>query len=135
MWAMNKDGTNQRVLFAIPSGAEPGRWSPDRTRILAYKSGINILPVDGGALRQVLSNTPAVGWADWSPDGTQLVYHRGPELWVAQIDGSNPHKLAGPFNELFTPGPAWTCTRWICGTRACLPCGNASARSLLKGSS
>ena len=39
--------------------------------------------------------------ATWSPDGTQLFFSRGPDIFQAKSDGTGPHKIATVGNQLF----------------------------------
>jgi len=39
--------------------------------------------------------------ATWSPDGTQLFFSRGPDIFQAKSDGTAPHKIATVGNQLF----------------------------------
>jgi serine/threonine protein kinase/Tol biopolymer transport system component len=61
------------------------------------------VPVLGGSPRK-LSDT--VGFnGSWSQDGRELVYSRGPEVFVANADGSHPRKIAtfGETAAIFSP--------------------------------
>lgn len=49
----------------------------------------------------------------FSPDGTQLLYHRDGRPWIAALDGSNAHPIPLPFSDLHVSGPL----RWL-GARA-----------------
>ncbi len=62
-----------------------------------------ILPLPAGTLRR-LGNVLATG-AAWSPDGRELAYIRGSDLYRANSDGSEARKLTG------LPGTAWL-LRW-----------------------
>jgi len=75
--------------------------SPDRSNLLitgfsiGHEDPLWSLPVPVGSPRRlddVFANS-----ADWSADGTKLVFARGPDLFLANADGASPHKLvSGP---------------------------------------
>ncbi|PYX27819.1 MAG: hypothetical protein DMG80_17635 [Acidobacteria bacterium] len=52
-----------------------------------------IVPTPAGPARRV-GDTFGARSAAWSPDGEQLVYTRGGEIYLAKWDGSESHKLA-----------------------------------------
>ena len=60
-------------------------------------SGINqalwALPVPSGSGRRIGDVLIDNRAAKWSPDDKRLVYGKGPDLWVANGDGSNPVRL------------------------------------------
>lgn len=117
LWAMSADGTGARLLVDVPKGYTVGRLSPDGTRVLltggmgATAPDLAALGLDGG-LTTILGSTASEGSAGWSPDGTQIAYHRVAagmfELWVADADGSNPHRIAGPLTDFFVAEPVWS---------------------------
>jgi Tol biopolymer transport system component/DNA-binding winged helix-turn-helix (wHTH) protein len=51
-----------------------------------------IVPTPTGTARRV-GDTFGARSADWSPDGEQLVYTRGGDIYLAKWDGSQSHKL------------------------------------------
>lgn len=67
------------LLVTIPELGQPG-------------FGLWILPLPGGTPRRVEGLT--VDSASWSPDGDQIAYSKGPDLYVAKRDGSDSHRLA-----------------------------------------
>jgi TolB protein len=111
---MKVDGSDVRQLTNEPKwDSWWPRISPDRTRILFYRSpkGVHdtdysatrlwMMNADGGDARE-LRPKGADGWelqghAEWSPDGTQLVMFGGsranPQLFVTKADGTSPRRL------------------------------------------
>lgn len=98
------------------SSPVPNAWmldiSRDRSQLLAASgcragSGCSVwaLPLPAGSPRQ-LENVSSP-FAKWSPDGQQLVFTAGPELWLAKADGSDAKKVASvdgdPFGPAFSP--------------------------------
>jgi Tol biopolymer transport system component len=119
-------------IFTVPAtgGAErrltersgPFAWSPDQKTLAIVSrnspdgpSGIVLLTLDGGVVRQLTSPPPgAVGdfFPAFSPDGQQLafIHHPGTQVsdvYVIPITGGEPQRLT--FNNLFLNGSlAWT---------------------------
>jgi len=66
-----------------------------------YTGGIWLMPLPGGQPRRL--GELVVADATWSPDGNQIYYTRGEELYIAQSDGTASRKLAGTSGRLFWP--------------------------------
>jgi len=72
--------------------------SPDRSNLLitafsiAHEDPLWSLPIPVGSPRR-LDNVFANA-ADWSADGSKLVFANGKDLYLADADGTSPHKLA-----------------------------------------
>jgi hypothetical protein len=106
---VNFDGSD-RFLVPLPDGTlnlGPGPFSPDGRRI-AFEgfeftdgslAGIYIGNTDGTDLVRISRDRDVPG--DWSPDGTQVVFFRGPEgdpppagsLFVVNVNGSGERQL------------------------------------------
>jgi TolB protein len=116
IWAMDYDGQNQHQVTHLGSISLSPRISPDNTRI-AFAS----LGREGWAIRMYslelnrLVNFPAgtAGGSNqspaWSSDGSKIAFSSSrsgnPEIWVADANGGDLHKLtnfAGP-----NVGPTW----------------------------
>ncbi|MGE5596454.1 MAG: S9 family peptidase [Hyphomicrobiales bacterium] len=82
------DGSGDRALtFGTTRNSHP-RWSPDGTQLAfvsdrVEKSGIFLLPMDGGEPRELTRYHAPILDLAWSPDGTRLAF-------VAQFDPDNP---------------------------------------------
>jgi uncharacterized repeat protein (TIGR01451 family) len=152
LFVMDVDGSNRQQLTERPQNADGGgdfraAWSPDGAKILFIRSttdGVSsdnafAINPDGTGLTRLL-NVAQINDADWSPDGTKLVYQSGSDISVANLDGSGVLlKVAadgvGPSwqplanaNPTPTPTPAQTFT--ISG-RVTRPDGSAGS-ALLK---
>jgi Tol biopolymer transport system component/DNA-binding winged helix-turn-helix (wHTH) protein len=58
------------------------------------------IPLPSGAPRRLgdyLSDS-----ATWSPDGSQMVFSRGPDIYLAKSDGSESHKVASVGSQVYT---------------------------------
>lgn len=109
---INPDGTGKtRLTFNSEEERAPA-WSPDGTLILFLcRKGVNnsfevcVMNADGtGQVRLTFDGrylTPT-----WSPDGQQVVFHKGGEnqLWTMQANGTGQVRIASPpgFNFLAT---------------------------------
>lgn len=81
----------------VGSTAEPGRASPDGTRmamIVKRQLVVGTYP-DGADRKQLTTDSPTKGFPIWSPDGTLVIYSVAPGdgklyLYAARADGLNP---------------------------------------------
>ena len=86
--------------------------SPDHTRLLMLShvateahAPLWSLPLPSGAPRHLvdLATIPNSGGATWSPDGQRLLFTSGPDIYEANADGANPHKLVTSQGNQFCP--------------------------------
>ena len=84
------------------SNAVPLDISFDHTKLLVVsrvatesQTPLWSLPLPSGAPRRLadLVNTDGPATAAWSPDGQDLIFAKGSDVFEAGADGSNPHKL------------------------------------------
>ncbi|GGC78288.1 amidohydrolase family protein [Undibacterium terreum] len=93
-----------------------GTWmtvdvSPDGKQIVFDLLGdLYLLPIEGGEAKPL---THSIAWemqARFSPDGKQLVYMSdaggGDNIWVMNVDGSNPHEVSKENFRLLN-NPVW----------------------------
>jgi serine/threonine protein kinase len=84
----------------ITSGEDPAdrpRWSPRNDQIVYTRrsqgtESIWSVPPAGGASHKVVEGGRN---ANWSWDGTRLVFERGYDIWTANADGGNQRKVEG----------------------------------------
>ncbi len=108
IWIKNlAQGDPIQVTFD-PGGAGPPRWSPKNDQIIfsrgrGWQSILSVPPL-GGRLRILIDRghnrdgtrhpeggrNPSFSW-----DGSRIVFERAGELWIANADGSNQHKVEG----------------------------------------
>ena len=108
IYVMNsKDGSNVRRLTSLPAGVDwdgAPKFSPDGRRILFTRftpdgAAVHIMRLDGSGLRRVTPWELNANDADWSPDGTQIVFEAYPEAfprgsaWIVGIDGRGLENL------------------------------------------
>ena len=135
IYVMNPDGTNaQRLTYNGEEERAPA-WSPDGGKIVyscRVGDGMNpfricVMNADGTDLQQLTNEGDAISdlTATWSPDGNQILYHRGTvkpngtpggqQLFVMNADGSDQTQLTdytqgvnnlANWGELRVNGPA-----------------------------
>jgi eukaryotic-like serine/threonine-protein kinase len=76
------------LLDISPSGSE---LMISATPGTSYEGALTLLPLPAGSPRQLGNLVGHTGC--WSPDGENIAYSSGKELFVARNDGTNPHKL------------------------------------------
>jgi dipeptidyl aminopeptidase/acylaminoacyl peptidase len=109
-WIARADGSVPPNVFTTVDGAWDPTWSPDGTRIaIGANSGLLVMNRDGSGVRRVnqrdfteIGNRGEI--ADWSPDGTQLLFTAftgdgnadyEQEVYVVGLDG-RPERLLSP---------------------------------------
>jgi TolB protein len=108
IYRMNaKDGSDVRRVTSLPAGFEwdeSSQFSPDGTWILFTRYGpagsaVHIVQLDGSGLRRVTPWKLRAGSADWSPDGSQIVFEAEAEgfprgsAWIVGVDGRGLENL------------------------------------------
>ena len=76
-----------------------GSWNGEENFITGEESPQWIVPVPAGSPRR-LSDVAALASA-WSRDGQQLTFSRGPDIYLARWDGTQPHKVITMRGECF----------------------------------
>ena len=107
LFVINVEGTDRRQLTATPAREYPAAWSRDGKRILLTRSrptntgDVLVMNADGTNVRRLARGLAA----DWSPDGSKILYTPffGAPLWVISADGSHKHRIA----NIRTFDPSW----------------------------
>jgi Tol biopolymer transport system component len=108
------DGTVAAQLPTALLTSEAAEISPDGQTIAFYylTGALHTIEVDGTDELELATANPMAGDAQraisWSPDGSQLAFDRGENIWIVNADGSDPHALthSGPAFGNFHP--AWS---------------------------
>ena len=96
--------THNRISeFLIDAGPNGSRLVTAAER--ASNADIYTISLETGALRR-LTSSPANDWSpDWSPEGNELVWVRGDELWIMGGRGQNKHPVGESIEGM---APAWS---------------------------
>ncbi|MEO2002729.1 MAG: hypothetical protein ABGY41_01355 [Candidatus Poribacteria bacterium] len=104
IWTMKPDGSDKQALVTHESLNISPAYSPDGSTIAFASdrdgpSEIYTIRADGTGLRRITATEDAHR-PRWSPDGTQIVFQRGPlfgqgvrEIHVIESNGRNPQRL------------------------------------------
>ncbi|MFQ6393489.1 TolB family protein [Nocardia sp. KC 131] len=119
IWVMESDGTAARQLLADPYFNSEPVFTPDGAGIVftsnrggKNRSEIYAMDVHGDHVRPLTDDS--TGDPSFSSDGTQILFTRstrdpaseaGPEVWVMNSDGGNPHRLTDP--KQTAQHPSW----------------------------
>ncbi len=106
IWVANADGTSpQRLTTGVADETSPA-WSASGRIAYAVSGTIHAINADGSG-DAVLVQADAQGAASepaWSPDGSGVVFVKGPSLWRASSTGTNQAQLTPPIGA---GAPAW----------------------------
>jgi Tol biopolymer transport system component len=106
IYVMDADGSNQRIIGSQNRYLQAA-WSPDGSKLaLAGNEGIYLMNVDGSNETRITQSSEIAMYFDptWSPDGSRIAFTKWtdcdwndcytPHIFVVNVDGSNPVKLA-----------------------------------------
>ncbi len=104
IWVMDYDGANQHAITHLGSISISPRISPDNSRIAFASLGsegwsIKMYSLDLGRMVSFSAGTASGSnqTPAWSGDGTKIAFSSArsghPEIWVADVSGSNAHRL------------------------------------------
>ena len=117
-YVMNSDGSNVRLIRAMPGENFGLEWSPDGTRFLFLTNRaprlswtLYVMPVDGSSDQQ-LSNNSACPFdigraAQWSPNGSSIAFSCNTDFgqWISILNaaGTTVTSVTVPATEDFNP--------------------------------
>ena len=113
IFVMDSDGGGARQLTF--NGAEDSwpRWSPNG-RWVAFHSNVDgnfeiyVIRPDGTDLTRVTEYAGLDQFPEWSPNGKQLAIRRDTDIYLIELDGSNPIQLTAGgsgFNQMASWSP------------------------------
>jgi len=126
LWVQRANGSHRhQVSFGGKDQGYPA-WSPDGTRLAfdgnwfdnhspdGFHSGVGVVDVRTGTMREITSTHGIDGSPVWSPDGRQIVFQRifegpnGPNtaLYTVRPDGSHLKRVVGYWMD--PSAPAWS---------------------------
>ena len=87
LWRCKADGSQRTQLTYPPLVALLPSWSPDSKQIVFYgflpgqTARMYVVSADGGTPHELLPDDPELKYdAEWSPDGTKILFGNGPAL-------------------------------------------------------
>jgi TolB protein len=107
MASMNPDGSGQWGLRFTAIGQGAPDWAPDGATIAltgpdATGQSIFTMNPDGTGVRRLIAR-PYTANPSWSPDGRQLAYDNGAEIYIADADGANVRELTAGVSPSWSP--------------------------------
>lgn len=108
LWLMSPNGGQEQPITMDDYQDSWHCWSPNSKEI-AYtskrndKNGLWIIPASGGKARALLQWDQSYSGCSWSPDGSQISFWSEKEVWITDIDGKHPRKLAKGFAPTWSP--------------------------------
>jgi Tol biopolymer transport system component len=113
LWRSRADGTKRLQLTFTPERTALPRWSPDGKQIayIRMQQGkpwkIALIPANGGQPKEVLSENQSQIDANWSTDGTRIMFgylHDGEGIKIRIVDLKTQEVTTLPGSEgLFSP--------------------------------
>jgi len=121
IWVRQVDGGNPVQVTKSPAHDSQPDWSPDGANIVFRSErdggGLFVVSVLGGNERRIAS----FGYRPrWSPDGSKILFLSSslrfvteiPKVYLATLDGSDPHEVLADFLAEFTGVFGEFCVAW-----------------------
>lgn len=90
VWQTDRSGEAVKLMGAKPGGLVSAAFSRDAQRVLTLSAlgEVSVWGADGASAPVLLSHPRAMGFAAWSPDGSQVVTTetKGGQAWVWHLD-------------------------------------------------
>jgi dipeptidyl aminopeptidase/acylaminoacyl peptidase len=112
IWIVRRDGS-RRLLANHPAGLSGLAWSPDGSKLLAFRAGAvpSLVLVDpDGRVSAPVAKGASTG--AWSPDGSRIAFVRAERgvrsLFVATLDGVGARRVATPVRDGYGLEFSWS---------------------------
>lgn len=105
IWVMRADGSDARRLTTNTLFDGDAAWSPDGQQIVftstrhvivydpSEVAEIHVMNADGSNAQRLTDGEQSAWAPRWSPDGSQIAFHRGGRIFVMNADGSSLRAL------------------------------------------
>jgi Tol biopolymer transport system component len=120
IYSMNADGSGQLRLTHSPLASTNPSWSADGKTIFFFsesdptdsnKGALFKMNADGSSQTRLIEidryYSYSISWA-LSPDGKQILFGRGGQIYLANIDGSNEIQISDGENDWNRNSPMWS---------------------------
>jgi Tol biopolymer transport system component len=113
IYVMNRSGNDKKALTNSNNLPEYGpTWSPDGKKIAFVRQervstpegqsdwqvDVWVMNADGSEQKKLTDDFNHEGTPTWSPDGTEIAFVDGPDIWTVKPDGSGRHNLTNTPN-------------------------------------
>ncbi len=120
-FVMNSDGSNVKLIRAMPGENFGLEWSPDGTRFLFLTNRaprlswtLYVMPVDGSSDTQLSNSSTCPSnlgrAAQWSPDGSSIAFSCNTELgqWISTLNAAGTTVTSLTINATEDFNPVWS---------------------------
>jgi TolB protein len=114
IWTADIDGSNQRQLTDLGSGALFPDWSPQGDRIVfslsqgpSGPSSLRLVDAASGEVTTLLEDDGPVEYPTFSPEGSTVLYTKSGQLWTIDVETGQSTQLTTDSTQK-DPTPDWS---------------------------